>query len=145
MVSQKAILILALIIFLAVVVIVIVSFTGKQKADPLSAQCEFACQTGQQTGFCEVERTLSNGATATCDQLSSDSQYSSYNVQPCSAISCVVSAQEAAHLADQTCITGLGGTWETPVDGTCPQSGIKVVRQVNSSDQPQTAGQICCR
>ena len=133
-----------IIIVLAVIVILILSYTGKPKTDPLSVQCQFACESGQKTSFCNVERVLDNGASATCDQLSSDSQYSNYGVQPCDSFSCTVSQQEAARLADQTCVTGLGGTWETPVDGKCPQSGIVLVTELNSSDQPPTAGQICC-
>lgn len=142
--AKKVIIISAIIIVIAAVIVFFVFF-NKPKPDPISVQCAFACQSGQKTSFCTVERTLNDKTTATCDQLSTNSQYSSYNVQSCASISCTVSAQEAAHLADQTCVTGLGGTWQTPVNGVCPQSGIKIIRQITPSDQPSITGQICCR
>ena len=142
--AKIVIFISALVIFLAVIVFLSISFLQKPQPDSVSTQCAFACESGQRNAFCSVEMTLSNGA-ATCEQLASQSQYSSYDVKPCPAISCTVSAPGAANAADQTCLTGLGGTWQTPISGSCPQSGIKIIKQVNASDQPPITGQICCR
>ncbi len=144
--TKKIIIIIGVIIVIAVaILLLLLNNPNKPKPDTLSTQCSLACQSGLKISFCDVERTLSKGATATCNQLSTDSQYSSYGVQSCPSISCTVSAQEAAHLADQTCVTGLGGTWQTPVNGICPQTGITAIRQLTPSDQPPVAGQICCR
>ena len=79
-----------------------------------------------------------------CDELSKNSAYAQYNVETCPAISCA--AQQGAGTADQTCVTGLGGTWEFPdAQGNCPQSGEEIVRKLIPSDNPPTPGQICCR
>ncbi|MGA2130184.1 MAG: hypothetical protein ABSG05_01030 [Candidatus Pacearchaeota archaeon] len=143
--SAKKVIIISTIIIIIAAVIVFFVFLNKQKPDPVSAQCAFACQSGQKTAFCDVELTLNDKTLATCYNLSTNSQYSSYNVQACPSISCTLSAQQAAHLADQTCITGLGGAWQTPINGMCPQTKITAVIQLTPSDQSPIAGQICCR
>ena len=143
--TKKVLLITIIVIFLIVLGLIAYLYFGKEKPDPIATQCAFACESGQKTSFCLVERTLTSNLKATCDELSKNSQYSQYNVAPCSAISCVVSAQEAARAADQTCITGLGGTWESPIgEGTCPQTGEELVNKLTPSDNPPIAGQICC-
>lgn len=140
--AKKIIVISAIIIVLAVAVLLLISL-NKPKPDTVFTQCAFACQSGQKTSFCLVERTLSNGQTATCDQLSTNSQYSAYNVSSCPSISCTISAQETARLNNQTCV-GIGGTWQTPVNGECPQSRPELVRKLNPTDSPPVTGQICC-
>lgn len=134
------------IIILVVIIAAILIFLGVQKPrpDPLSAQCEFFCNTSQKAGFCSFQVVVNNNLRTTCYNLSTDSQYSSYGVQPCPSISCTVSPQEAARLNNQTC-TGIGGTWETPTSsGGCPQTGIERVRHLSPTDSPPVAGQICC-
>jgi len=117
---------------------------SKPKPNPIDVQCKYACDNNQRTGFCFVERKVTDELTATCDELSKNPLYTKYNVGTCPAISCVVKKTQKE--TDQTCITGLGGKWEFPDEqGKCPQSGIKLVRQVTPSDNPPTSGQICCR
>jgi hypothetical protein len=115
------------------------SSSFKTKSDSISIQCESACDTAQTNSFCLVERKVNNNLEATCKTLAEDSQYSEYGVKPCPTISC------ESQSTDQTCVTGLGGTWELPIAGGCSQSGTKIRRQVTSTDEPPTQGQICCR
>ena len=146
--NQKKILIAIIIsVFLICAVIVGFLFFQKNKSaqpDPVSEQCAFACESEQKVAFCNVERTVGN-LKLTCDELATNSQYTSYNVETCATISCEEYEQEQASI-DQTCVTGLGGTWQTSeATGTCPQTGDKIVRQVTPSDNPPQVGQICCR
>jgi hypothetical protein len=141
---EKKVLIFSTIIVLILLAILVFVILGREKPDPVATQCAFACESGQKTSFCLVERTITNNLKATCDELSKNSQYLSYKVQQCPSISCAVSAEEAAHLADQTCITGLGGKWEAPVNDKCPQTGEELVIKLIPSDNPPIAGQICC-
>lgn len=137
---KKVILISAIILFVAIAAFLVIDLIIKQRPDPLSVQCQAACEGGNIAKFCIIGIPLNDGSTATCLQLSTSAQYSSYGVKLCPTISCAGSSQKG----DQTCVTGLGGTWTTPISGGCPQSGIKIVRQVYSSDQAPIAGQICC-
>jgi len=134
--------IVIILVVIAISVAVILILKKEAPApNPIDVQCGFACENNQRTAFCFVEREVNNELTTTCDELSKNTLYTQYNVETCSAISCVVQQE-----ADQTCITGLGGTWESPdTEGNCPQSGIKIVRQVTPSDNPPIQGQICCR
>lgn len=153
--------IIVLVLIVGAIVYVVVSDKGGEKSaielekaqadiekeavsSPISAQCKFACDSAQKTSFCDVERKVTESITTTCKELATNSQYSSYNVQPCSTIDCnpIPTAQEL----DQTCVTGLGGTWENPTSGGgCAPGGNKIRRQVTPSDNPPSAGQICCR
>jgi len=135
------IIIILVLIAISVAVILILE-KEKVEPNPIDVQCRLACENAQRTAFCFVERNVNDELTTTCDELSKNSLYVEYNIETCSAISCIVQ-QEAI---DQTCITGLGGTWESPdAEGKCPQSGIKIIRQVTPSDEPPIQGQICCR
>lgn len=140
--TRKVLLISLLVIFILVVsLVVIFVLSGREKPSLITEQCAFACESGQKSSFCYIEREVIDNLRITCDELSKNSQYSIYNIALCPAISCEISAQET----DQTCITGLGGTWESPVgEDVCPQSGDEIVRKLNSSDESPVAGQICC-
>ena len=136
--------IVIILIIIAVVAIVLILEKKEPEPNPIDVQCKFACDNNQRTAFCFVERKVTNKLTTTCDELSTDSQYTEYNVATCPAISCA--SQQETDAEDQTCVTGLGGSWEFPdSQGNCPQTGIKIVRQVTPSDNPPVAGQICCR
>ncbi len=141
---KKRILLISVIVFVVLVVLVaVILILEKEKVEPnpIDVQCRFACENAQRTAFCFVERKINDELTTTCDELSKNSLYSEYNVEMCPAISCVVQQE-----ADQTCITGLGGTWEFPdTGGKCLQSGITIIRQIMPSDKPPVQGQICCR
>ena len=140
--NKKFLIISIIVVFLIILGLIAYLYLGKPRPDPVSVQCKFFCDTNQKTGFCSFEIQVNNNLRTTCEELSKNSQYAKYNVQPCSAISCAITAQEA----DQTCVTGLGGKWELPVGlNACPQSGEKIVRKINSSDESSVAGQICCR
>ncbi len=141
--NKKLAWIIIVILVLIVVIVGIVLILDKEgeEPNPIDVQCSFACESGQRTSFCVVERKVTDELITTCDELSKNSLYTEYNVETCPAISCVVQQE-----VDQTCVTGLGGTWESPdAEGKCPQSGIKIIRQVTSSDQPPIQEQICCR
>src|SRR3989304_1763200 len=120
---------ISIIIVLAVFVLAIVVFNlvGKEEVaepDPVAVQCSFACDTGQKTSFCDIKRKVTDTLGLTCNELSTNSQYSQYNVQTCS---------------------GLDGTWETPTpSGTCPTKEGFFARIRTAEDSPPTTGQVCC-
>ncbi len=138
--NNKTLIFLAIGILLVLVIgIIIWSSSTKPKPNPLSIQCQNACEINSFSGFCSMERKV-NDVRATCKTLAEDSQYAEYSVEACSGISC-----EPQDI-DQTCVSGLGGTWESPTaEGRCSQSGPKVRRQITPSDEPPIGGQICCR
>ncbi len=112
-----------------------VAYGSTGESEPVSRQCAFACETEQKASFCDVQRTLPDGTSKTCEALASQNLY---NVESCSSISC-------NEVLDQTCVSGLGGEWTTPeADGSCPAQEDKFVRKRTPSDSPPTAGQICC-
>lgn len=130
------------IIIVLIVIVAAVFFLLKPKGEepepnPLAEQCAFACDSGQKVSFCDVERTVRNSVTATCDELSTNADYSGYSVEPCPAISCV------AEQSDTSC-AGLGATWQTPSTGSCPAQTGKFVRERTATDEAPSAGQICC-
>ncbi len=140
--NKKLIWVIIIIFALIVISVAVILILKKEvEPNPIDIQCSFACENNQRTAFCFVERKVNDELTTTCDELSKNSLYAQYNVETCPAISCVVQEE-----ADQTCVTGLGGTWESPdAEGNCPQSGIKIVRKLTPSDEPPIQGQICCR
>ena len=141
---------ISIIIVLAVFVLAIVVFNlvGKEEVaepDPVAVQCSFACDTGQKTSFCDIKRKVTDTLGLTCNELSTNSQYSQYNVQTCPSISCSAAPQGNSQIApDQTC-SGLDGTWETPTpSGTCPTKEGFFARIRTAEDSPPTTGQVCC-
>ena len=138
--NNKILIFLALgILFVLIIGIIIWSLSTEPKPDPLSLQCQNACEGNSVYGFCSAERKVNNELKITCQTLAEDSQYVKYGVETCPEISC-----EPQDL-DQTCVIGLGGTWESPTaEGGCSQGGAKVRRQVTSPDEPPVEGQICC-
>ena len=142
--KKRGLLIALIVLGLLVVLVAVILILEKEKIkpNPIDVQCRFACENAQRTAFCFVERNVNDELTTTCDELSKNSLYAEYNVETCPAISCVVQDETT----DQTCVTGLGGTWKSPdAQGNCPQTGITIVRQITPSDQPPISGQICCR
>jgi hypothetical protein len=141
--NKKLVWVIVIIFILIIISVGIILILKKEKIkpNPIDVQCGFACENNQRTAFCFVDREVNNELTTTCDELSKNSLYAQYNVETCPAISCIVQEE-----ADQTCVTGLGGTWKSPdAEGECPQSGIKIVRKITSSDESPIQGQICCR
>lgn len=107
------------------------------RPDPVSEQCKFACDSGQKSAFCDVERNLNDGTKSTCNNLANQNKF---GVESCPSIDC--NAQE---VIDQTCVTGLGGEWiNLSAEGTCPTQEGKFARKLASTDSPQAEGQICC-
>ena len=142
--KKRGLLIALIVLVLIAILVAVILILEKEKVEPnpIDVQCRFACENAQRTAFCFVERKVNDELTTTCDELSKNNLYTEYNVETCPAISCVV--QDEA--IDQTCVTGLGGTWESlDAQGNCPQSGITIVREVTPSNQPPISGQICCR
>jgi len=140
-------------VWIIIILVVIVISVGiflllekeKVKPSPLSEQCAFACNTNQKAAFCDVKRKVNNNLALTCNELLTNSAYSTYGVQACPTISCIAQPQGNSQLAsDQTCV-GLEGTWETPTpDGKCPTKEGFYARKRTASDNPPIAGQICC-
>ena len=117
--------------------------TSAGVADPIFKQCQDACDSGNKILFCDFTRRFNN-LEVTCNDLATNSQYSSYNVQTCPAIDCNP-AQTQEQIADTTTCTALSGNWTTPAsDGKCPLKDGKFVRERAASDNPPIAGQICC-
>ncbi len=87
-------LIIAIVIGILIVVSIVIGVffpdlgIGKTAPDPVSEQCKFACDSGQTYSFCSAKRETSDGVKATCKELSGNSQYSKYGVEPCPAIKC---------------------------------------------------------
>lgn len=134
-----------IILILVIVAVAFIILSPKKeeipKPDSIDIQCAFACNSHQKVAFCDVERALSDGAKATCKELSTNLQYSTYNVAACPTISCVLTAEEL----DKTCVTGLNSVWVTPGAGdTCPVQEGKFSRKRTPSDNPPVEGQICC-
>ena len=148
---RKFLLISVILVFIILIISIFIIFVlpkkeglGGEQPDPVSVQCASLCETNQRDGFCNFRIRVSDQIRTTCDDLSTNPAYSSYNVQNCSLISCTLPVEEAARLNNQTC-TGIGGTWQTPeTDGTCPQTGLELVRKLVPTDEPLTPGQICC-
>lgn len=138
--KNKKLVFLALSVLLILTMgIIIWNLSTKSKTDSISVQCKFACETNSVYGFCSAERIVNDDLKATCKTLAENPQYAKYGVETCPTISC--DHQDL----DQTCVSGLGGTWEFSLaDGTCSQSGTEIRRQVTPSDNPPIEGQICC-
>lgn len=138
--GQTKIIIVSLVILLILIGIGVGFFILKSKAktqpDPLSVQCENACNTNQEYGFCGLQRKLTDELSATCKEISENSEYAKYNVQPCPNL--------CDKPVDKTCVEGLGGTWEFPVNEGCPIGEGKIGKKLTSTDSPPTQGQICC-
>ena len=113
---------------------------------PVSEQCQFACDSNQKTSFCDIERKVTESLTATCKELSQNSQYAQHNVQTCPSIDCnpQKTPEQIAQESDQTCVTGLGASWESLDGGNCPIGGDKQGIKLTPSDNPPSAGQACC-
>jgi len=142
-------LVLAIIFVLVLVVasVVYVFFVGgPEKPDSVSVQCGFACESGQETAFCTIERTVNENLKATCYELATKSQYSQYNVATCSEISCESSGGSSTQTDDKTCVSGLNSEWvDADENGECPErEGMFVTKRNDASDESPVAGQICC-
>ncbi len=126
------------------IILGVIFLGGEEEANvnPIIEQCASQCEAGSIPGFCSMQREVEEGLSLTCNSLATNSQYSSYDVEACSAISCT--SQESSP-SSQTCIS-LDGEWETPaVGGDCVQDSDKIKRKITSSDDAPEAGQICCR
>ena len=144
--KKKTLLVIAIVLVVLVVSVAVILILDKEeKPNSIDVQCSFACESGQRTAFCSVERNVNDELTTTCDELSKNSIYAQYNVETCSAISCTTQSQGNSQLAsDQTCF-GLEGTWEIPTsDGKCPIKEEFYARKRTALDNPPIAGQICC-
>jgi len=134
-------------VFALVIISVIYVFFvgGPEKPDSVSVQCAFACESGQGTAFCAVERTVNENLKATCYELATSSQYSQYNVATCPEISCETGSTTSTQTDDKTCISGLNSEWVDPDEnGNCPQREDMFAIKRDSSDEPPVEGQICC-
>ena len=143
-ISNKFLVWVLVIVFAVIVISIVMIFVSREKQekpDSASVQCSFFCETGQIAGFCSFEIIVNENLRTTCEELSKNSQYSQYNVQPCPAISCEPTLQES----DKTCVTGLNSSWVAPTQsGECPIQENKSSRKRTPSDAPPLADQICC-
>lgn len=138
--SGKVIVFVAIGIVVVAAIIAGILLLGREKVSPISEQCAFACEAKSTTGFCSVERKVEKDLLLTCETLATDSQYSKYGVEPCSAISCSAQQQqeeEESSPEGQTCAM-IGGEWTSGT--TCPEGKFKLV----PSDSAPEAGMICC-
>ena len=134
------------IIVVLIVVVLILNLTKEEviPPNPITVQCQNQCDAESKIGFCDVERRVTEIIVTTCYELSTNPSYTQYGIQACPTVSCAT--QSGTQTMDQTCVSGLGGTWEIPTaNGGCEQSGTKIRRELNSSDNPPVNGQICCR
>ncbi len=137
-----SIIVIFLIIIASIVFLSVYKKPVEEKPDSAKIQCEFFCETGQKNGFCSFEINADKNLRTTCEELSKNSQYSRYNVQLCSSISCEPAVQES----DKTCVSGLNSVWANPnSEGKCPvQENKFVIKRTDNSDAPPVEGQICC-
>lgn len=89
--------IVLLVIAVLILVVLILGFTkgwstfapwlGSNNVDKVGNSCSVACSTGATYEFCSVDREVNDGENdkfeATCEQLSTDSRFSLYNIDPC--------------------------------------------------------------
>ena len=137
--------IIVFVVLVAVILIYTFSVTKEEAPSPVSEQCAYFCETNQQNAFCTFKVSAGDTLRVTCNELSTNSRYSSYGVQACPAILCTIQPQgNSVQASDQTC-SGLEGTWETPTSsGICPEKQGFYSRIRTAEDSPPTAGQICC-
>lgn len=145
-VSQIKIVKIILFILLVILIFVLIFnysskfFPSSQKSSSLKEICEGFCNTNQRTAYCFLSLKVKEDVKRTCDELSIDSRYSSYNVERCETFSCTIDT------TDKTCVKGLSGFWTNPdLDGSCPQIEGKILRKVKSTDFAPVEGQVCCR
>jgi len=134
-------------VFALVVVSVVYVFVigGPEKPADISVKCEFACESGQETAFCIIDRTVNENLKATCYELATNSQYTQYNVATCPEISCETSGGTSTQTDDKTCVSGLNSEWVDPDEnGECPERENMFSMKRDPSDEPPAAGQICC-
>ncbi len=129
---------------LVIASVIYVFFIDKAGPDSIAVQCEFACESEQETAFCVVERTVNENLEATCYELAINSQYSQYSVATCPEISCETSGGGSTQTDDKTCVSGLNSEWVTAENGECPEKENMFVMKRDPSDEPPIAGQICC-
>lgn len=134
------ILIISIITVLVLIVIVVAVLLIKKGTegtpDSISEQCAFACETNQKGAFCDVQRFVDD-TRVTCNELSTNSEYSKYNVETCASVSC------STQTIGQTC-SDIGGSWETLIGESCPSQEGMFVRKRTASDQAPIEGQVCC-
>jgi len=143
------VLFLVVIVLFAIVFVILVNLKNKTNVEDIINQCEMSCVGKSVYGFCDVQRTLidpdlpnnQESVKASCDFFSTSGTYAKYGIEKCPEIQ----PCDAAKDTDQTCVTGLGGIWQTPDNqGNCPLQEGKTGKERTPSDNPIIAGQICC-
>ena len=124
----------------------ILFFGTRSNAEDIKEQCNVACISNSVAGYCDLPRNLIasdlpndlESKSGTCDFFSTSKEYLKYGINKCEKIKC-------HEVIDQTCVTGIKGSWETPqADGSCAQKGEFLRRKVTPSDNPPEPGMICC-
>ncbi len=136
------------IVFVLILVAASVSyifFIGSDKPDTVSVQCAYFCETGQEAGFCSFKIDVSENLKVTCYELATNSQYAQYNVAACPEISCENSGGTSGQTDEKTCVSGLNSEWvDADENGECPEKENMFSMKRDPSDEPPSAGQICC-
>ncbi|MEX0921130.1 MAG: hypothetical protein WDZ62_02605 [Candidatus Pacearchaeota archaeon] len=113
-----------------------------EEPSPILEQCEFACNSGQKTSFCNVQRNVDENLRTTCYELATNPDYANYGVESCAEIICETQEEES----DFTCEGGLNSEWvDSTSDGSCPErEGMFSRLRDEASDSPPEEGQVCC-
>lgn len=109
--------------------------------ESLALTCDEWCTAVSVNEWCDFELSIGQGgASGSCYGFANSPLYTHVGVQKCPAIDC-----NNRPVVDQTCVAGLGGTWETPnAQGGCDSIGERERFVLTPTDSPPTTGQVCC-
>jgi len=138
--NKSLVIAIGIVFTLAIVLGMVLFLDNSAKGESVSEQCANFCGTEQKAAFCDVSIKVTDTFRAKCNALATNPAYSKYNVEPCDSISCVLTEEES----DNTCVSGLGGVWESPVGETCEPLGDAKRIVLSSTDSPPIEGQVCC-
>ncbi|MBU1252390.1 MAG: hypothetical protein KJ905_00475 [Nanoarchaeota archaeon] len=103
--------------------------------------CDSWCNAVQINDWCDFELSAGeNLAKGSCYGFANSPLYTQLGVKKCSTIDCNNRPE-----VDNTCVSGLGGVWDTPNSEDQCSSINGIIRFVVApTDEPQTPEQVCC-
>ena len=110
-------------------------------SESLVKTCDEWCDAESIGEWCDFELSIGqDGASGSCYGFANSPLYTEVGVKKCAAIDCNNRPE-----VDQTCVSGLGGTWEIPnAEGKCDNIGARERFVLSPTDTPTVESQICC-